>query len=440
MQGSFHALGADWGSALDPAPDDEAQRQQRSDAVARQLEAFTRIRNGAPGPAPVDPIAYTEVFAPTPHFQYRYETFYILKGPLLEDSVCLPGRFGHYLVTTTDIVANPGFARPIHSRIAIPAIMQTAPGPDAPGMQPPYGSRLVPDQNYCIPGVHYTTPSMMIARPYQEVGLKQLKEILESAEALDLTFARRMEGLGNVAPQVCWDCLDPDYDPSDRPAVMEQFMAKYLGRFYNGVDPELGPATGLVGDEVLHKHKAFCQAWVKKHYLTLTPAVTAPAESLVSEFYPYIEPWFDIRVPKLTHAELARMLMRYEPTAAEFATCLHYYSTSLEQARGGRNASYKQMSNVSTYRAITHKRFGDLLAKKMLDLRSIFVTLGNSMHNRSFHPFIVDWHAILGQMPETHRFFKNDSLVQGLLRQAPRRNGADGAHVPPWRVMRNGGP
>jgi hypothetical protein len=194
-----------------------------------------------------------------------------------------------------------------------------------------------------------------------------------------------------------------------------------------------------VSDEVLHKHKAFCQAWVKKHYRTLTPAITAPAESLVAEFYPYIEPWFDPS-KKLTHAELARVLMRFEPTAAEFATCLHYYSTSLEQARGGRNASYKQMSTVSTNRAITHKRFGDLLAKKMIDLRAVFYDIALDDQNRYFHSLVVDWHTILGQMPETHRFFKNDSLVQGLLRQAPRRNGADGAHVPPWRTMRNAGP
>ena len=301
-------------------------------------------------------------------------------------------------------------------------------------------NRLQPDPEYCIPTVHYTAPSLLAPRQYWEVGIQILKTSLESAEALDLAFARRMEGLGNVAPQVCWDCLDPDYDPSDRPAVMDQFMAKYLGRFYNGIDPELGPATTLVADEALHKHKTFCQAWVKKHYKALTPAVTAPAESLASEFYPYIEPWFDPRESRLTHAELARVLMRYEPTAAEFATCLHFYGTSLEQARGGRNASYKQMSTVSTYRAITHKRFGDLLANRMIDLRNVFRELGNSMHSRYFDPLIVDWHGILGQMPETHRFFRNDSLVQGLLRQAPRRNGADGAHVPPWRTMRNAGP
>jgi hypothetical protein len=438
MQGSFKALGADWNSALAPGADDEAQRQKRSDDVEQQLAWFTRMRNNPQAPAPPNPMAYAQIFPPTPHFKYRGETFYILNGPMREDMECQNGAYGHYLVTTTDIIAHPGYARPIHSRIEIAPARRVQPDQDAPGML--YGDTLlVPDPTYCIPYVHYTTPTLAQANPYREVGLERLKEALESAEALDLAFARRMEGLGNVAPQACWDCLDPDYDPSDRQAVMDQFMAKYLGRFYNGIDPELGPATSLVSDEVLHKHKAFCQAWVKKHYKTLTPAITAPAESLAAEFYPYIEPWFEPN-RKLTHAELARVLMRFEPTAAEFATCLHYYSTSLEQARGGRNASYKQMSTVSTNRAITHKRFGDLLANKMIELRVVFHKLGMTPQNRYFDPLIVDWHAILGQMPETHRFFRNDSLVQGLLRQAPRRNGADGAHVPPWRTMRNAGP
>jgi len=220
---------------------------------------------------------------------------------------------------------------------------------------------------------------------------------------------------------------------------MDQFMAKYLGRFYTGIDPEMGPATNLVADEVMHKHKAFCLAWAKKHYKTLTPAVTAPAEALATEFYPFIESWFSQKKSqkKLTTAELARVFMRFEPVASEFATCLHFYGTSLEQARGGRNASYKQMTTVNTYRAMSHKRFGDLLAAKMQQLQDHFAMLGENLHNRLFHPTIVDWYCILGQMPHTHRFFQNDSVVQDLLKTSARQSRADAAHVPPWRTMRN---
>lgn len=436
MQGSFHAVGADWDSALDPGVDDEAQRQQRSDAIDRQLRELTRLRDARrPGPLPPDPLGYTQVFPPTPHFRLDGKTFYILKGVLVEDEPARPGRLGHYLVTTVDIVANHGYARPIDVKTEIAQADQQV-LPNSPGTQAG-DLRLMPDPRFCIAFSHYITPAPAGLPPsYYEIGLRSLKDVLEQAEALDLAFARRMEGLGNVAPQVCWDCLDPDYDPSDRPAVMEQFMGKYLSRFYDGIDPESGPATNLVADEALHKHKAFCQAWAKKHYKTLTPAVTAPAEALASEFYPYIEPWFAPN-HKLTHTQLARVLMRFEPTAAEFATCLHFYGTSLEQARGGRNASYKQMSTVSTYRAISNKRFGDLLAAQMLQLQNVFLRLSENLHHQLFDVLIVDWHAVLGQMPQTHRFFQNDSLVKGLLRQAARRTGADAAHVPPWRTMRN---
>lgn len=438
MQGAFPALGADWQAALDPGVDDDAQRRQRSDQIDRQLRELVRLRDGqAPAAAaPPDPLRYTQVEPPTPNFRLNGLTFYILKQTRVSDVPAREGKWGHYLVTTVDIQANPGFARPMNVTVEIAQANRTDVASDGPGMQPAQGdTRLKPDDRYCIPFSHYIVPT--VPASYYEVGLQILKNELEKAEALDLAFARRMEGLGNVAPQVCWDCLDPDYDPSDRPAVMDQFMARYLSKFYDGLDPEGGPATNLVVDEALHKHKAFCQAWAKKHYKTLTPAVTAPAEALASEFYPYLQSWFPEN-QRLTHMELARVLMRHEDTAAEFATCLHFYGTSLEQARGGRNASYKQMSTVTTYRAVSHKRFGDLLAAKMLVLRGVFQKLGSTLHDRLFHHLVVDWHTILGQMPQTHRFFENTSLVKGLLRAAPR-NRADAAHVPPWRTMRPAG-
>ena len=210
-------------------------------------------------------------------------------------------------------------------------------------------------------------------------------------------------------------------------------MGKYLSRFYDGIDPESGPPTENVADEALHKHKAFCQSWARKHYKALTPSVTAPAEALASEFYPFVESRFHADA-RLTHMELARVLMRHPETAAEFASSLHYYGTSLEQARGGRNASYKQMTAVNTYRAISHKRLGDLLGAKMGELTAVFQALADP-HDRAFHPLIVDWHAILGQMPQVHRYFKNSAALQGLIKRA-RRNGTDAAHVPPWRAGR----
>ena len=227
-------------------------------------------------------------------------------------------------------------------------------------------------------------------------------------------------------PQVCWECLDPDYDPSDRPAVRDQFLSKYLDRFYQGQDPEDGPRAEDVADEAMHKHRAFCQAWAKKHYRTLTPAVTAPAEALASEFYPHIE---GLAKARLSRAELARVLMRHPETATDFATCLHFYSTGLEQARGGRNASYKQMSVVNSARAMSYKRMGDLLGAKMTVLTAYFLTL--EPHTRTFDPYLVDWYAILGQMPQVQSFFDTQSVLPGFPKR--RRAPDAGEHVPPWK-------
>ena len=436
MQGAFPG-GADWAAVLNPGPDDDAQIQERSDIIDRELNRLTRIRDGGgAAPAAPDPLRdYTKVMAPSAHFKLNGQTYYILKDYWALQKA-RPGALGHYLVTTVDYeIGGASTARPLLNAVSHVVAAGTELPAGAPGTTA-NDNRLQPSLEYCLQTIHYICPSPADTKnpSYYEIGQLTLQDSLERAEALDLAFARRMEGLGNVAAQVCWDCLDPDYDPSDRQAVMDQFMDKYLSRFYSGIDPESGPPADMVGDEALHKHKAFCQAWAKKHYKTLTPAVTAPAEALASEFYPFIESWFPPNA-KLSHAELARVLMRHESTAAEFASCLHYYGTSLEQARGGRNASYKQMSTVAAYRAASHKRFGDLLGTKMNDLRALFNLLGESTHARHFDQTVVDWHAILGQMPHVHRFFQNSTMVQGLLKRA-RRDGADAAHVPPWRTMR----
>ena len=203
MQGAFAALGADWQAALDPGVDDAAQRQQRSDAIDRQLRELTHRRNGLPaGPLPADPLRYSQPYPPTPHFQVGEKTFYILKGVMVEDELAREGIWGHYLVTTVDITATPGYARPIDVKLELPPGRQVL-LPHAPGTGL-NDNRLMPDPRFCIGMVHYIVPNPPVMPPaYYEIGLHALKASLEKAEALDLTFARRMEGLGNVAPQVC---------------------------------------------------------------------------------------------------------------------------------------------------------------------------------------------------------------------------------------------
>jgi hypothetical protein len=430
MQGSF-PVGVDWTATLDPAPDDEIQYKVRSDIIERELQRVARSRDPAAAAQP-DPLAYVGgPYAPTPFFRVGLDLYFILKHGM-EKTPPREGIWGHYLVATVTFRAVPGqpelLSRPFLDPQQIPQAEQVPNDDNAPGMQQ-RDERAIPYIGMCKAGrdfIKATNPAS-----YQEIGLEVLKQTLEEAEALDLAFARRMEGLGNVASNVCWDCLDPDYDPSDRPAVMAQFMGKYLDRFYNGIDPENGPPTSAVADEALQKHKAFCQAWVRRHYKTLTPTITGPAEAIASDYYPYMENLFPPNA-RLTRAELARVLMRHEETAAEFATCLHFYNTSLEQTRGGRNASYKQMSVTSMSRAASHRRMGDLLGSKTALLRRIFLELSQP-HKRNLHVLIVDWHSILGQMPHVHRYFENSTVLQGLIKRA-RRQGPDPAYVPPWRI------
>ena len=429
MQGSF-PIGVDWDTALDPGPDEEIQAKVRSDIIEKEIQRLARLRGPGGVPVPVQPDQWAYDGGPypaTPHFRLGQATYYILKHGM-ENQQARPGLWGHYLVATVTIKTAQGhpIARPFLNPKRVPH--QADPSDKAPGMDKD-DHRPIPFRRFCLPGRDY----MLATDPpsYHEIGLTALKEALEQAEAMDLAFARRMEGLANVASQVCWDCLDPDYDPSDRPAVMEQFMGKYLDRFYSGIDPENGPPTNTVADEVLQKHKAFCQAWVRRHYKTLTPVITGPAEALASEYYPYMEGMFHPDA-KPTRQELARVFMRHEETAAEFATCLHYYTTSLEQGRGGRNANYKQMSMVTTSRAASHKRMGDLLGTKSTLLRALFLTFEDA-HVRAFSPLALDWHTVLGQMPQVHRYFENSSILQGLVKRA-RRQGPDPSYIPPWRT------
>jgi hypothetical protein len=428
MQGAFPA-GADWASALQPGNDERVDRIARSDIVEQELYRIARARPGVPAPPPLAArLQYVGgPFPPTAHFQVAGETYYILQNGM-QNQRARPGVFGHYLQTMVvyRLANGTELARPFINQQAFPNGVREPVPPDGPGLVAG-DLRTPPNARFCRLLRDYTTPTYAL---YNEIGLVALREALEQAEALDMAFARRMEGLGNVAPDVCWGCLDPDYDPSDRPAVRDLFLAKYLGRFYEGQDPEDGPPSEDVADEAMHKHKAFCQAWSKKHYRSLTPAVTAPAEALASEFYKYMEETFPANT-RPTRAELARILMRHPETATDFATCLHFYSTGLEQARGGRNASYKQMSAVTSARATSYKRMGDLLGAKMPALSAYFQTLEASMHNRAFDVLIVDWYAILGQMPHVHRFFDGLSMLPGFKRA--RRPPDAGDHVPPWK-------
>ena len=73
-----------------------------------------------------------------------------------------------------------------------------------------------------------------------------------------------------------WNCADPEYDATDRAAIMAQFVRMYLERFYKKVDVNSGN-TGVdeVVQEALSMHEEFCKGWIACHHRTLTSEITA---------------------------------------------------------------------------------------------------------------------------------------------------------------------
>lgn len=435
MQGSFAIpeapqTGTDWVRILNPGPDEQSAAEQRRQEGEAEMNRVRQLRTAHAQGLPVP--AYEPVDIPVPHppssrFQLKGVWFYVVQErPNLQ---LQPGKWGHYLVTYEEYThSGERYARPYKREPPFSKpekIRDGAPGKVAGDPKPkPYNMVCRENEHYVCASSDSTDPPA-----YYEIGRDTLRQALEQGEALDLAFARRMEGLANVSRLAVWDCLDPDYDPGDRRAVMEQFMHKYLDRFYTRLEPGNAPAVADVAEEALHKHKAFCKAWTQKHYKTLTPAVTAPAETLASEFFPFLENGFPKKRP-LTRGELARVLMRHDEFTADFATCLHYYTTSLEQSRGGRNASYKQMTQISAARAWSYNRMGNALAEKQHTLTRFFQGM-RELATYFFHPVLIDWYGIMGQIPQVHRYFDDEAAQNG---PAPRIQ--NGGVVPPWRFGR----
>ena len=436
MQGIFaaHPRATNWNEALDPGVDEQTDLARREDDALREQAIRATQARAAPGAhlPPPDPIP--SLFAPPPRFTIKDMAFFVLRGDSAQLIATRPARWGHYLVPYVVTTGNSPRAKPYkdptrqNAGVGVP---QGAPG----GSRDPVETVPLPDMEWCKEGrdfvcARYTNDSP----PYWEVGLAHLRAILERAEALDLVFARRMEGFGTVARAVVWDCLDPDYDAGDREAVMTQFMSKYLERFYTRQDPGNTPGASKVSEEALQKHKAFCKAWTQKHYRTLTPAVTSPAEALASDFYAHIEPYMLPNEYKLSTMELARLFMRHPVLAPEFAQALHFYTGNLEQSRGARNASYKQMRQTDAARIVSYKRFGALLESQWQTLHTAVRELCTPQAYY-LHHWTIDWYDILGQMPPVHRYFdESASFHRG---DAARMTGDDGDILPPWLVARD---
>jgi hypothetical protein len=445
MQGVFDhpqvALAANWGESLDPDVDDPTQRDYREN---QQVHAFSeRLRQDQPVPAPgdpaappLDPIPPVKIpIAPPARFVVKDMPFYIMKGPADEwvNMAPRPGQWGKYTVAySVDAAAKTAMPYAQRDPNTIALVLQ----PGDPGVsEDKSDTQPTPDTMHCQRGRDFIACTDTKNPKFWEVGLAHARQILEKAEASDLEFARRMEGLGSVSQSVVWNCLDPDYDASDREAVMSQFMQKYLERFYARVEPSNVPDIESVAAEALHKHKVFCQTWVQKHYRTLTPVVTAPAEALAAEFYSHVERFMD-PLRKLTRMELARILMRHPMFSTDFATALYYYSGTLEQSRGGRNATYKQMSQTNSAKINSYRRLSTLLDDKWVELSKVISEITKDASAYYMHTLTVDWYDILGQTPPMHRYF-DEHHSSSFLHSTGKRPGGGNQNEPPWRRHRH---
>lgn len=288
---------------------------------------------------------------------------------------------------------------------------------------------MVPDVDYCREGVHFISANSPLddPSPYYEIGHDNLKEVLQEAEELDYEFAKRIQGLVGASQDFTWACLDPDFVPSDRALLLSEFTKTFTGDFLSSAKGDANPRS--VATEQLQQHRAFSQEWVRKHYKNLTPAVTSPAEALVMEFYPQLTK----RMPaqgKLTPAQLSRYFMRHPKFSPAFAHVLQYYMQHLDNGRGGRNPSYKQVTQTGVMRALQFRTFVEHLERERQLMAVLYLFNQNHLQHLS-NPYLVDWHYVVGKLPEVHRHYPRSGEV--FLGGGKRRWEAG---EPPWLYTR----
>ena len=112
--------------------------------------------------------------------------------------------------------------------------------------------------------------------------------------------------------------------------------------------------------------------------------------------------------------------------------CLQSYMTSLDQARPGRNASYKVMNSTTVARFQSFKQFVKELESRSTELNALY-SLFAALEQFHFHPYLVDWYEIAGQLPEAHRYFvrPQDNML------LKRMRNAQGEMRAPWLFRRD---
>jgi hypothetical protein len=112
-----------------------------------------------------------------------------------------------------------------------------------------------------------------------------------------------------------------------------------------------------------------------------------------------------------TIEDTARFFMRHPRLSEVFAPCVYYFMTEIDNSRGNRNASYKQMNTSNREKVMYYNRLCDYVQSRMTMIRSEIENILTHFHTLYFHSYIVDWHAIVGQMPFLHRHFADMSQI-----------------------------
>lgn len=264
-----------------------------------------------------------------------------------------------------------------------------------------------------------------------EVGVEALKDACIAAEELDYAFALRIQGLRGANLASVWNCTDPEYDVTDRSAVLAQFVKMYMEKFYTRVDVgSNGAEVEDVVQEALSMHEEFCKGWVAKHHRTLSAEVTSAGEALLGGFLSSLKSVFPQNAG-ITIAHISRYLRRHPEYAPEYAHCLYHYMTTLEQLRGNRNASYGSMNSERKWQVSAMKRMSGMMMEKMTEIKQDVQAVGRP--ELLFDPRFIDWHYISGQLPAHHKEFEGYVNSFALYRT---RAGGRGSQFPPWQQMR----
>lgn len=265
-----------------------------------------------------------------------------------------------------------------------------------------------------------------------EISIDVIKAACEQGEELDYAFALSMQGLRGTNLTAVWACTDPEYDVSDRPMVLAQFVKTYMEKFYQSVSVVGSSDVEEVVHEAMRMHEEFCKGWVSRHHRTLSSEITSASEALVGLFMDNLKVMFPENL-HVTRVHMSRYLRRHPDYCGEFATCLYHYMTSLEHMRGNRNPSYKAMNSERTAHITSLKKMGEMLFDQGVQER-ITGDLRAIDNNRIIFDWrFIDWHYVAAQMPQHHKEFDGYANNFSLFRT---RTGGRGNPFPPWQQMR----